>query len=130
MKKTINVDKKNNNISITIEVPKRKTPSQPIIKVRTKDVVEILKAEGHTFSKTCTEECTLSNETENCVHKGTWVFPIPNVAKKEAKKPKKAPEKKETVKKVPKTAPVTTPSVTFSKKPTFSQKKLDNTASK
>lgn len=127
MQKEIKVDNKNNTVSVSVKLNKRKLATSPITTLKTRDIVEILTEEGHKFSKTCIEECTLSNETANSPHKGIWVFPL---AKKEAKKQKPPQKKAEKAKPRQQEAAKTSQPPVFANKSSDSKKSIDISATK
>ena len=130
MKKDIKVNNKDGTVSITIKLPKRKLASEDHKQVRTRDVIQMLKEEGITFSKTCIKECTVSNEKTTSMHEGTWVFPIPQQESKPKVTKKTAPPKQKT-KKTVKSAPEESSEVpVFAKKSSFQTKMVDKTTTK
>ena len=130
MKKDIKINNKEGTVSITIKLPKRKLATQEQKQVTTRDVIQLLKEEGITFSKTFIKECTLSNEKGTCQHQGTWIFPLSQQQSK-PKVPKKTIPPKQKPKKTVRSATEGSPEVpVFAKKTNFQTKVVDKTTTK
>jgi hypothetical protein len=132
MKKDIKVNTKSETVSITVTLSKRKLATDPCEHVRTRDVVEMLKEEGVSFSKEIIKECTVTNEKSTSKHKGTWVFPLVTKKKQKAPTTKKSQSQtqrntKKTVTSVSEASPEVP---VFNKKTSFGSKVVDKTLTK
>ena len=130
MKKNIKTNRKEKTVSITITIPKRRLATDPILQVRTRDAVNILKEEGISFKNECIKEATVTNEKENSDHSGTWVFPL--IVKEEKAKPAKKtttsrPKHKTSTKTVKSAVEDSAEAAVFAEKNLFSTKALDKT---
>ena len=130
MKKGVKINKKDKTVSIKVTVPKRKRATDPIIQVRTRDVVGMLKEEGVSFKEECIEECTVSNEKDTSIHKGKWVFSLVNEENKAKNTKKTSPDKPKARKTVKTAVEEGSESVVFANKSTFDSKTLDKAATK
>ena len=81
MKKEITTDEKNGIVTVSVEIPKRVIPSDPIIQFRTRDIALMLEKEGIKVSG-CRKNDSIINDSNNSKTAGVWIFSIPKTEQK------------------------------------------------
>ena len=81
MKKEITTDKKNGIVTVSVEIPKRVVPSDPVIQFRTRDIALMLEKEGIKVMG-CRKNDSIINDSENSKTSGVWIFSIPKSEQK------------------------------------------------
>ena len=85
MKKNIEVDKREGEVIVEIEVPRRNYVKEPIISFRTKDIALLLEKEGIKVDS-CVQTDTIYNDGRHPKTEGRWIFKL-RKEKREQKKP-------------------------------------------
>mgnify|MGYP006233970177 CR=1 FL=1 len=86
MKKSIEIDKDQNTVTIEVSVDKRNYAKEPIISFRTKDIILLLEKEGIQID-TCLQSDTIYNTGRHPKTEGKWVFKVKGKQPKVSTKP-------------------------------------------
>ena len=89
MKKNIEIDKKEETVTVTINVDKRNYAREPIISFRTKDIALLLEKEGVDI-ESCMQSDTIYNDGRHPKITGEWVFKLKVENKPTPNKPSSA----------------------------------------